>query len=254
MSYKFQGNGPRSLGRLVDQQVIGWRLRNQELRANQPAPAYAPVITVSREASAHGADIARAVAKELGFELWDEALVTRLAERAGAGEHSLRVVDERERGLIEDVLAASLLDENVSSSTYRSLLERTIHELGDAGGAVIVGRGANFVLPAEKAFSVRIVCPREHRITRHAARCAMPRAEAEQAISVVDRDRVGFVRQFTGKDPTDVTAYDLVVNTGRLGVSEAAHVVAAAYRARYQPAAIVLRRASIASRHSLPDR
>jgi cytidylate kinase len=254
MSFGSSGQGPRTLGTLVDHQVMAWRLRNQRERSQRPETHYMPAVTISRESSAFGADVARLLAKVLGFELWDEALVTRLAERAGAGEGTLRVVDERERGLIDDVLASRLLGAAVSSSTYRTLLERALHELGTAGAGVIVGRGANFVLPPEQAFRVRIVCPFEQRAARMAASTGKSRADAELAVQELDRERAGFVKQFCGKDPSDTSAYDLVVNTARLSVDEAAHVIAAAYRARYQPATVVLRRASIAARASLPMR
>jgi cytidylate kinase len=233
MSLHLHGQGPRSMSALVDHQIMAWRLRNRRDVADLPTPVAMPVVTISRESSALGADVARALSKDLGFRLWDESLVSVVADRVGAGEDILRVLDERERGPIDDAFASQFLGVRVSSEIYRATLSRVLDELGVAGAGVIVGRGANFVLSATRAFRVRIVCPFAQRTARYAANYGKSSEASAQAVRDLDRARVGFVRQFCGRDATDTTAYDLIVNTERLSVEEATHLIAEAYRARF---------------------
>jgi hypothetical protein len=235
MSLHLHGQGPRSMSALVDHQIMAWRLKNRRELAEPPTLAFLPVVTISREASALGAEVARTLATVLKFPLWDEALVSLLAARVGAGEDILRVLDERERGPIDDVFASQVLGVRVSSSIYRATLARVLAELGAAGAGVIVGRGANFVLSANRAFRVRVVCPFQQRAARYAATTGKPLEAAVLAVRDLDRARVGFVKQFCGRDATDNTAYDLIVNTERLTADEATHLIAEAYRARFLP-------------------
>ncbi|MFM2420484.1 MAG: hypothetical protein RL385_5207, partial [Pseudomonadota bacterium] len=57
MSLHLHGQGPRSMSALVDHQIMAWRLRNRRDVADLPTPVAMPVVTISRESSALGADV-----------------------------------------------------------------------------------------------------------------------------------------------------------------------------------------------------
>jgi len=199
--------------------------------------AFPRIITVSREFGAGGSRIAARVAAELGFQLWDDELIAHVARRAQAEPNLVREVDERERAMLQEVLATSLYGTRLSGSKYRSLLSRAVAELADRGAAVIVGRGANFLVDADQALRVRIVCPIKQRIDRHARDSQVDWAHAETQVSENDRARERFVRRLCGEQTTDPVHYDLVVNTHDLSDEAAARLIVAAYRARFGIAA-----------------
>ena len=192
------------------------------------------IITISREFGAGGARVAAQVAAELGFQLWDHELIAHLARRAESDVQLIRQLDERRRDLLDDVIATSIYGGRVSGGTYRCLLTRTIAELAERGGAVIVGRGANFLVSPEQALRVRVICPFRERVERYGTRERVEWARAARYVRSKDRERERFVKQLASEDAADPTHYDLIVNTFDISASDAARLVIAAYQARFQ--------------------
>jgi cytidylate kinase len=93
------------------------------------------------------------------------------------------------------------------------------------GRCVIVGRGANFILPAPTTLRVRLVASREDRVRAMAHRLGLPAREAAAWVERTERERAEFVRRYFGQDTADPHHYDLVLNMSRLSVEEAADVV-----------------------------
>ena len=96
--------------------------------------------------------------------------------------------------------------------------------------AVILGRGAPFVLGPDKALRVLVVAPAEWRAEKLAKRQGLSPAEATRRLEREDQQRCDFVAQF-GVDPNDPSLYDLVVNTHSLGHDAAVTLVIDALRA-----------------------
>lgn len=207
--------------------------------------AFPRIVTLSREFGAGGARIAGRVAAELGFQLWDQELVSQIARRADVDPQLVRDIDESSRELFERVLSASLPGARMASSKYRRLLTRTVEELAERGGAVIVGRGANFLVPAEKALRVRVVCPLKRRVDRYAQASQVDAETAERFVINKDRERDRFVQRLSGEDGADALHYDLVVNTADLSDHSAAQLIISAYHARFGALGRVARRSSV---------
>lgn len=204
------------------------------------------IVTVSREFGAGGSRIASRLAAELGFQLWDHELTVHLARKADADVNLVRAIDERGRDLIDEVVSTSLAlgvrpfstvwgpsQTRVTGSQFRALLTRTVAELAERGGAVVVGRGANFLVEPDQALRVRVVCPLQQRIERYARVSQSDWTTAERHVCGKDRERERFVRQLCAEDGADPAHYDLVVNTRDLSEAAAAKLVLGAYRARF---------------------
>jgi cytidylate kinase len=224
--------------RLLAAELTGADMASAEPQAVQHAErgsrveVFPRVITVSREFGAGGARVSLLIAAELGYQLWDQELAAHLARKADAALSALLEVDERERPLLDEVISTSLYG-RVSCAKYRTLLTHTVAELASRGGAVIVGRGANFLVDAEQALRVRVVCPLKQRIERYAAAAQIDGEAAEQFVLAKDRERERFVRQLCGEQNTDGVNYDLVVNTHVMSEEACARLIVAAYRARF---------------------
>lgn len=205
-------------------------------REGQPSgiEAFPRLITVAREYGAGAARISGRVAAELGLQLWDYEIISHLARKADTDLGVIRDIDERHRDLLDDVIATSLHGARITGSRYRALLTRTIAELAERGGAVIVGRGANFLVRAEDALRVRIVCPLRERIDRYARRAQVEWVRAERIVRTKDEERERFVRQLCGETSADPGAYDLTLNTAELSEETAATLIVTAYRSRFR--------------------
>jgi hypothetical protein len=208
---------------------------SRERAADKKAPVetFPRIITLSREFGAGGARIAGRVAVELGFQLWDDELIAYVARKANAEPTVVRELDEHPRDLLRDVVAGSFWGTRISGSKYRSLVTHAVGELAKRGGAVIVGRGANFLVEPEQALRVRVVCPLKQRVDRHARKAQVAWAEAAQHVQHMDQERERFVRQLCAEQCADPAHYDLIVNTRDLSDETAARLITSAYRARF---------------------
>jgi cytidylate kinase len=219
---------------LVEQQILRWQEQQRERRAEaKAAEKTPPVITVSREAWARGTQLGALVAKRLGYEFWDQEVVHRIAEETGASEEFLRALDEHARGVVEDLVAGVLAGDAFTRSEYMSHLLRVLHAIARYGRAVVIGRGAQFVLPPEAALRVRVVCPVDQRVQNFAHARKLAEKEARLELERIERDRRAFIQQQFKRDVTDPCQYDLVVNTGTLSLDQGASIVEAGYQAKF---------------------
>ena len=107
---------------------------------------------------------------------------------------------------------------------------KVIATIGRHGRAIIVGRGANFVLPPEKRFRVRIVAPQELRVQNVARDLDIPVDEAKRRVIRTNSDRRAFIRKYFNADISDPINYDLVINTETLSVDAAIDTVCSAIK------------------------
>jgi cytidylate kinase len=97
--------------------------------------------------------------------------------------------------------------------------------IGKHGRAVIVGRGANFLLPPEKRLSVRVIAPQEVRIKNVAREYSVSVDVAKTRILKTESDRKAFIKKYFNGDIEDPLNYDLIINTGTLSIDDAANAV-----------------------------
>jgi cytidylate kinase len=192
-----------------------------------------PIITISREAGANGTELGRRVADQMGFRFWDQELVQQIAERSGPSEALFAAVDERARSAIQDLLAGVLMGDAATETEYLARLMCVIHTITQHGSAVVMGRGAQFVVPSDAALRVRVVGLLEARVRSLGTARGLSEREARSEIERIDRERLAFVRHHYHRNAADPSAYDLVVNTATVPGEQAVDVVVAAYRAKF---------------------
>jgi cytidylate kinase len=90
---------------------------------------------------------------------------------------------------------------------------------------VIVGRGANYILPASTTLRVRLVALWEDRVRVMTAQLGLSEHDAATWVERTERQRVKFVKHYFGKDVADPRAYDLVLNMSRLSTEEGAEII-----------------------------
>jgi cytidylate kinase len=108
--------------------------------------------------------------------------------------------------------------------------------LAARGDAVLVGRGAGFLLPAETTVHVHVVAPREQRLLYLAERLRLTPDEAEKELVRRDARRAELRAALGG--PTEIgdfSGFDLVLNTHRLGVDACAELILQAVRWKQLP-------------------
>ena len=221
--------------RLIGKQMRRWeidkRLRQRFEQDETQCRMETPVITVSRQWGSGGTNIAKLVAKELDFKLYDREIIDRVAELAGAKPEQIED-HEGHKGVVSDLVMQLLEGKRPTAAGYLRALVRTVRQIGKQGNAVIIGRAANFVLPV--GFFVRIIAPEEVRVARISELHKVDERTARQMIIKLDRRRYRFVRAHFGADWGDPLAYDLVLNTRHISIEHAAALIIKGFNDRLE--------------------
>jgi cytidylate kinase len=212
-----------------------------------------PLITITRQYAAGGSEVAKHVAAELSWTVIDNEFVNEVARRAGLPPDEVAQKEERAPGLLtrvaRNLAAATAASPEMSAgatagtsalpaaeaeeATIVRITERVITEAAAHGRAVLVGRGAQAVLARRpNALHVYLVGPKAWRMEMAVEHLGVERSEVEKVLDEVDRDRDRYVKAHYGRARHDVTNYDLVLNTQRLGFRGAADVILAEARRR----------------------
>jgi cytidylate kinase len=165
------------------------------------------------------------VSQKLGYDIFHQEVVHEMAQSAQVSDQLLDTLDERGLNMLEDWISAVVADRHLWPDQYLKHLMKVIGTISKHGRAVIIGRGANFILPPKKRFRVRIVAPKEIRIQNVANHFGVSREEARRRVSRTDSDRKAFIRKYFYTDIADPLNYDLVINTAEISLDEATRAV-----------------------------
>lgn len=182
------------------------------------------VLTVEREYGSGGADIAKKVAGQLGWKLWDQLLTDEIArhmdcERLAVAEHEerrdslyYRLFKAFMRGSYEGSLNAPRM-KIVDADCIREVAERVVTAAAKEGQCVIVGRGSAYYLKDRPdAFHVFVYARFEEKVKR-LLKTGRTQEEAVQLAETVDRDRAAFIKQYFGVEWPARQYFHLMVNS-----------------------------------------
>lgn len=109
---------------------------------------------------------------------------------------------------------------------FAAFLESVVLQYAQKEQAVLVGRGANFLLRlVPGVLRVRTVAPLDLRAQRIASREQVDLDRARQLATVVDQQRRAYVAHVFGADWSSPLHYDLTLNMGRLSLEAASATV-----------------------------
>jgi cytidylate kinase len=225
---------PYDAAHLIERQML---LRHARDRARQerttvPSRLKYRFVTVSRDTGTGGDEIARMLAARLNWHVFDKEILDYVARNSHVRQNLVTALDERGESLIHDTVERFLRMAEGGSfgvEDYYESLVKALCYLADRGEAVIVGRGANFVLRHERdGLHVRLVGSAELRAERLADRWKIPSEEARRRMHQRDAARRAFIRHHFKQEIDDPHGYDLVFNTDHLSPEQVASSIAAA--------------------------
>jgi len=215
----------KSIPRMIEEQVQRWQIMQKKGKAEKEGVS---IVSVSREPGSGGRIVAGKLADKLGIDIFHQEVINEMAKSADISEKLMETLDERGLSILEDWISSLVHERHLWPDRYMQHLMKVIGTIGKHGRAVIVGRGANFVLPPEKRFSVRIVAPQSWRIQNVSKDFDIPFEEAKRRVMRTESDRRAFIRKYFNADIADPTNYDLVINTATLNVDDAVNVISSA--------------------------
>ena len=189
------------------------------------------IITIGREFGSGGHEVGRRLAAELGLKLYDKELLKMMAQQSNICEQVLEDYDEKNSG---SLLYSIMMDVYPSMNYVGNTLQRqiyqtqydTIRKIGEKGGCVIVGRGADYILrDMSHLTSVFIHASDEFRIARIMEYEHVNAQKAKDIITKADKKRASYYNFQTEKKWGNVSSYNLSLDAGDIGIDGCVSVI-----------------------------
>ena len=220
---------PHNIEVLVDRQMRRWNLQ----QVSEGPILRPPCVALSRLPHSGAAEIGQLVAERLDYGFFGREIVDQIAGERGVQRQLVAGLDEKIHGTIDRYVADAFRVHAFTESDYLRHVVRVIATLGNRGMAVILGRGAVFILSPARALRVFLVAATPARIDRLAESRGFSHEQAAEVIGEEDARRREFFRHQFGVAPDDPLHYDIVLNTGTLSIDAAVDVIIDALRCRF---------------------
>ena len=185
------------------------------------------IITISREYGAGGSTIGEAVAKRLGYEYYDKAVILSAARKYGFDVPTFQKMEEKIPGRMG--LAHSVIDfyNRPLNDELFEAQKKVVREYGDKGGCVIVGRNASSILKEyDSSLHIFITAQLYWRI--QFLKKEMPDVSENRIadrIRDVDRMRKRYCSYYTNTEFGRAEYYDLCLSSSRLGIDKCIDII-----------------------------
>ncbi len=207
------------------EQLGKWEKAEREKKEGKARPM--SVVTLSSVPGSGGKIVAKGIALKMGFDLFEREIIQRIARSADISTAVVDTLEKQRLTGIEDFISSLVNKQYIWPGVYLDHLMRVIGVIGKHGKAVIVGRGANFILPPEERLAIRVVAPLEMRVDNISREYKVPPEEARRRAVNRESRRRAFIRKSFNADVSDPQNYDLVLNMLHLSVEEAVEAVTA---------------------------
>jgi cytidylate kinase len=172
------------------------------------------IITISHQHGSRGEVIAKEVSHQLGFSLVTAPELEQII---------------RERYQLEFSVAGDIAQtprEGRSSKIFANLISAVLTEKAVLSDLVVLECGGQFIFRAfPNALHVRIIAPRDIRAHHIMEDMGIVFEKALREMDDQDRRQIRFLRSSFRRPSETPERYDLIINTGSLGIEEAAELV-----------------------------
>ncbi len=185
------------------------------------------IITISREFGAGGGEIGREVARRLGYEYYDKAIILRAAKEANIDVESGFRWDESVP--VNFGFAQSLFDfynKPLNEKLFQAQ-KQVIRKIGEKGNCVIVGRNANSILSQfDNCLHVFICANTRWRIER-SLKLYPDASESKIAdqMTAIDKRRKKYCAYYTNTEFGVADYYNICLKTSDLGIETCENII-----------------------------
>lgn len=185
------------------------------------------IITISRQHGSGGREIGRRVAEQLGIPFYDREIIELAAKDSHIDISFFENSETKDAGsLIYDLSAGGHVMLPLTDRVYLQQV-KTIRDIAQKGGCVIVGRCADAVL-ADHPHLLRVFIYANSEARRK--RVEMFYHESAEELEKLEKKRSSYYQHYTGKRFGDAENYDMCLDSGSLGLDECVKAICSAYR------------------------
>ena len=211
----------------------------------QTAAAFNPVITISREYGCGGRILGKMLAKKLNLKFYDSEIITLIAKETGYSEEYV----SRNENRLDNALLFQMIMQDYAVPLDKSLSRqdalyvasaKVIRKLASEGTCVIVGRGADDILKDNPlCVKIRLFASFESKLDRCLNTYHLTKEKALKAMNLFDKRRAEHYTHYANADINDIHRYDLVLDSGAIGLEECCNLICDLYKHKTNNAAKV---------------
>ncbi|WP_317368710.1 cytidylate kinase-like family protein [uncultured Tyzzerella sp.] len=194
------------------------------------------IVTICREFCSGGKEVGSKLASKLECEFYDKNLISLAAKESGFTETLFEDIDEKPTNSFLYSIAmgtpstTGLFFQNNDFLTNDKLFgiqSEVIKRIVNEKSAVIVGRCADYILREEKNLvKVYLRADIDFRIKRLLEiDKEVDKKHAENVLYKTDKKRGHYYSYYTGRDWSNTTNYDLVINTSKIGIDNSVDLI-----------------------------
>lgn len=193
------------------------------------------IVTIGRQYGSGGREVGEKVAADLGFGFYDKNILRMNSDESGIKESYFHLADEKAgnkllykivSGLKPEAGQPSFSSDLTTSDNLFKFQSEVIRKLAQSESCVIIGRCADYILEGtEGLLRIFIYADMEHRIERITRLGYYDPRDVEKNIRKMDKERREYYRYFAGRNWEDPQNYDLMINTGAVGVEKAVEII-----------------------------
>ena len=196
------------------------------------------VITLGRKYGSGGGEVAKKLSEKLGIPYYDKEILQMVADESGIKESYFHLADERAGDKILYKIMKSMAPKISSPSVDGNILSddnlfmfqsQVIQKLAEQESCIIIGRCADVVLKDHpRVARIFINADKIPRMFRLKERLGVDtNKEIEKIMKNTDKQRSEYYNYYTGKKWADMNNYDLILDSGVLGIDTCVDVIAA---------------------------
>lgn len=183
------------------------------------------VITISRQYASGGRTIGKMVAPKMGIPLYDSEIIKDTMKKTGLSEKMVEEAEQRVTNSFLFNLAMGVDDAHNQMKQIEKAEHEIIQEYVKKGSCVIVGRSANFLLNEEDSLNVYIYSDVKNRISYATRHYEIDEKDAKKMIEKTDHERKMHALSFYNKEWGNKNNYDLLLNSGKLGIEKCVELI-----------------------------
>ena len=194
------------------------------------------VITIGRQFCSGGRSVGKLVAEKLGVEFYDKELIALAAKKSGFTESIFEKADEVPSNSLLYSVVMSTYPMNtlhfhnnnlITNDRLFGIQSKVIQDLAKDKSCVIVGRCSDYILKdvpnLTRIFIRADIDFREKRCTEIYEN--VNEKDVAGLINKTDKKRATYYGYYTGNVWDNMNNYDLVVNTAKVGIENAADLI-----------------------------
>lgn len=218
---------------LIEEQVLKWqKASDRRKQKREPAP---PVITISRQSGNESTEVIKKISEALKLDIFDTQIIHEVAQSVKMSDKVAESLDGKTRSTLDNWIQFLKANRYIFPDTYLTHLTKVIGTIGEQGGAIILGRGANNILPPEETLRIRFIAPLGHRIQNMSKKEGISIEAAERQITKKESEQRAFIKKYFEVDIDDPIYYDLIINTQYLSDDKIVALVKAALKFKKIP-------------------